>query len=332
MIFPAYVPVAVQQYVTRLIDGGTFAGDEGLKTSLAGIDRQLSDIDGAITHFIEAGQDDVLRHLRQQRTAVVEEQARLVGDIACIERLVHDTRMKAVYELLPAVLSDDMEREAFFDAAWSARMDVKRSRDQLKAAVALKREIAETAQKLAQLLDSFQALGLYGPDEFFSVLTLLQKTEMGKSHKSQLMRRHVLGECPENEALPVSPEAMLAAADGDDAAKAALRFAWSGAPTLSRLLDTVASAAQHFEPCEHSGIGEALDSRLKNSKAEYLRALVYFLLDVHHLTPSPQLTSAIAVTANVAINLANIDVSRDDCAKAVSHYLKKVKETEGINS
>lgn len=340
MNFPAYVPVAVRRYVTTLIEGGAFPGDAGWKKSLAGIERRLSDIDDVLIDFIQHGQEDELSCLRQHRMAVVEEQERLVGDIACVERLVHDTRMKAVYELLATVFSDAMEWEAFFDAAWSARLDVKANRDQLKAAVALKREIADTAKKLAQLIDSFQALGLHGPDEFFSVFTLFQKAEMPQSHKRKFMDRHILGALSQDEASPISPEALFAATAGGDAVKIGvteaikipLPYAWEGAPAFSRLLYTVATAAQRFEPSEHGGIGEAVDSRQANQKTEYLRAFVYYLLDAHHLTPSPQLISATAVTANVAINLAHIDVSRDDCTKAVSQYLEKVKETAGGNS
>jgi hypothetical protein len=71
-------------------------------------------------------------------------------------------------------------------------------------------------------------------------------------------------------------------------------------------------------------IVSAISSRKNNSKAEYLRAFVHLLFEVHHwragpyhIAPTTAVKNAMAIAANVAINQENIDVSPDDVRKAI---------------
>jgi hypothetical protein len=114
------------------------------------------------------------------------------------------------------------------------------------------------------------------------------------------MRQHVLGETPE-----IAPEE-----------KNALRYAWGTAPEFSALLETVASAARDFKPSETGMIGAAIESRQRSPKTEYLRAFGNLLTDVHGIALTTPIMQAMAITANVVINLPDVYVTYDDVRKS----------------
>lgn len=62
-------------------------------------------------------------------------------------------------------------------------------------------------------------------------------------------------------------------------------------------------------------VGAAIQSRQSSVKTEYLRAFAHLLNDVHHLKMTPGILRAMAVTANVTINLPDVDVTYDDVRK-----------------
>ena len=100
-------------------------------------------------------------------------------------------------------------------------------------------------------------------------------------------------------------------------------FRLSFCKLVDALLDMVASAARSFQPKIRGMAGAALASRQQNTKTEYLRAFA-FLLTVHRL-PNFQIAlttpvmKAMAIAANVALNLPDVDVTYDDVRKALSN-------------
>jgi predicted nucleic acid-binding protein len=97
-----------------------------------------------------------------------------------------------------------------------------------------------------------------------------------------------------------------------------LRYAWGTAPDLSELIDTLAQAARDFKPIESGFIGAAIESRQRSEKTEYLRAFGNLFTDAHHLKVSIAVMQAMAVVANVVINLPDVDVTYDDVRKALA--------------
>jgi len=64
-------------------------------------------------------------------------------------------------------------------------------------------------------------------------------------------------------------------------------------------------------------IGAAIASRQRSAKTEYLRALGNQLTDAHCFTLTMPIMQAMAIVANVAINLPDVDVTYDDVRKAL---------------
>ena len=97
-----------------------------------------------------------------------------------------------------------------------------------------------------------------------------------------------------------------------------LRYAWGTAPDFSELLDTVTKAGRAFKPSESGMIGAAIESRQKSPKTEYLRAFGNLLTDVHNFALTTPIMQAMAIVANVVINLPDVDVTYDDVRKALA--------------
>ena len=97
-----------------------------------------------------------------------------------------------------------------------------------------------------------------------------------------------------------------------------LCYVWGAAPDFPALLDTVASAAQRWEPSGTRFIEDAIESRQSSAKTEYLRAFGSLLTNVHKIALTTRTMQAMAIVANVAINLPDIDVTNDDVRKALA--------------
>ena len=65
-------------------------------------------------------------------------------------------------------------------------------------------------------------------------------------------------------------------------------------------------------------IGAAIDSRKQNDKTEYLRAFGALLIEEHRFILTTDIKKAMAIAANVVINLPDIDVTYDDVRKALA--------------
>ena len=340
MDFPAYVPAAVRAHITTLIEGDSWE-PMGWQKSLDSAERQLAEIDGQIESCIRWGKDDYLPGLRKERAEAAEHRDMLAGDVDCLRRLAHDARMREAFALLTREFTEDSQWRNFTYAAWAARVDFAKYRDRLKRATELKGEIAEAAETLENLIRQFSETGINGPSEFYSIPELLRQTDNHEmqGHNLQMwrsMRRHVLGDLPRDDAQEVTPveegdepvrpiEIVVVPMDGKaeidpvEGERNTLRYAWGTAPNFSALLDTVAKAARDFKPSESGMIGAAIAKREKNIKTEYLRAFGNMLTDAHGFVLTTPIMQAMAIVANVVINLPDdVDVTYNDVRQALA--------------
>jgi hypothetical protein len=337
MDFPAYVPAAVRAHITTLIEGDS-RWPQGWAASLADAERQLAEIEGAIDAKTRRGEHEYLPSPRIQRAEALAHRDMLAGEVDCLQRLAHDARMAEAFELLAHEFTDDRQWQNFIYAAWAARGDFAKYRDRLKRATELKGEIADAAETLAKLIRQFADTGINGPSEIYSIPELLRQTDNHKMEGHNLamwrsMRQHVLGDFPKRdapEAKPASGEPMptveivivpmgeKAEIGPEEEARNMLRYAWGTAPDFSALLGTVANAARNFKPSESGMIGAAIQTRQRNPKTEYLRAFGNLLTDVHKFTLKMAIMQAMAIVANVVINLPDVDVTNDDVRKTLA--------------
>jgi hypothetical protein len=337
MDFPAYVPAAVRAHITTLIDGDSWE-PQGWAASLANAEESLSRIERAIETYLRRGEDDYLPSLRIQKAEALAHRDRLAGDVDCLRRLAHDARMRDAFALLTREFTDDKQWRNFIYAAWAARVDFAKYRDRLKQAAELKGDIADAAETLAKLIRQFSEIGICGPSEFYSIPELLRQTDNhemeGRNlHMWRSMRQHVLGDLPKRDASetkpaggePIPPVEIVIVPMGEKAeidpegeARNMLRYAWGTAPDFSALLDTVAKAGRAFKPSESGMIGAAIESRQRSPKTEYLRAFGNLLTDVHDFALTTPTKQAMAIVANVVINLPDVDVTYDDVRKTLT--------------
>ena len=340
MDFPAYLPAAVRAHITTLIEGDSWE-PQGWAASLANAEESLSRIDRAIETYLRQGEDDYLPSLRIKKDQALAHRDRLAGDVDCLRRLAHDARMRDAFALLTRIFTDDKQWWNFIYAAWAARVDFAKYRDRLKRAAELKGEIADAAEALAKLIRQFSKTGINGPGEFYSIQELLRQTDNHEMQRHNLhmwrsMRRHVLGDPPRwdipeanpagEDGEPMPPiEILIVPMDGEkveidpaEEARNNLRYAWGTAPDFSALLGTMANAARSFKPSESGMIGAAIKSRQQSAKTENLRAFGNLLTDVHKFTLTTPIMKAMAIVANVVINLPDVDVTYDDVRKALA--------------
>jgi len=332
MEFPAYVPAAVREYVTKLIEGDSWE-PVGWQESLADAERRLAEIDEKIQSCIRWGKGDYLPGLRKERAEAVAHRDSLAGEVDCLRRLVQDERMREAYAILTREFTDDRQWRGFIYAAWAARVDFAKYRERLKRAAELASEIAETAEALAKLIRQFYAIGINGPSEFYSIPELLRQTDNhemeGRNlHMWRSMRRYVLGDPPKRDVQDEKP----AKVGGEpmphiEEARNMLRYAWGAAPEVSALLETLADAARAFRPSATGMIAAAIESRQRSPKTEYLRAFATVLTDAHGIALTPQVMKAMAVTAGVVIDLPNADVTYDDVRKACKTRVERLENS-----
>ena len=176
MDFLAYVPAAVRTYITALIEGDSWE-PMGWQESLASTERELAAIDEAIISCTRKGEDDYLPRLRSDRTEVSERRDMLAGEMDCLRRLGCDERMRDAFASLTREFTDDGQWRSFIYAAWAARVDFAKYRDRFKRVAEMKIKIADTAERLANLIRQFADTGIDGPSEFYSISELLRQTD-----------------------------------------------------------------------------------------------------------------------------------------------------------
>lgn len=347
MKFPAYVPQIVRTYLKEMLEGSEHR-EHGWNTSLENSKQEIIEIEKAIERSSGRGEVEILDSLHQQRIEAVKLRDILAAEVECLQRLIHDERMRNAYALLIYEISEDEQWCLVIDAAWAARGDFGDYRERLKQAEEQKTEIANTAAKLASQLNRFSEIGITGPDEFYSVRDLLRKTDNDDSRatNSQIwkdMRKHVVGDYRRQDrklekqqeldfplsesdrimivgygnSQPLNIRFVSVGAQGRFDPLADLRYGWEKAPPLAALLRTVAKAAEDFVPAEDGMIGAALTSRQGSVKSEYIRAFAYLLFDRHKFDATPGIMRAMAIISTVVIDKSDIDVTYDDVRKAL---------------
>jgi hypothetical protein len=275
--------------------------------------------------------------LRVRLEGATAHRDRLVDEIACMRRLVRDTRMREVYARLVRALKTDDHLSGFVSAAWIARMDYGKYRQQLTAAADLAGEVATAAGLLAGLLRQAEQLDVHFPVEFHRVKSLLLKTEHEPNHRDfrmwQGLRHAVLGavhpreqEADDAAAPPTIEIKYVATGDAqsvqpEEAARYGLRYAWATAPSLAQIISTLQREALAFVPAEHGFVGAALASRKGTAKTAYLRAFGALLRDEHQIALNTDVKHAMATTATVVIDDADLVVTYDDVNKALARIV-----------
>jgi hypothetical protein len=329
MNFPSYVPEGARQHALHYLSHW--------EPSLAEYDNEIAELKLQIKQDNNSVYHEKLRETEKYRNELAE-------DVSTLKLLIHDTRMKDVYKLLVTAFFGEEDKEAkidsFIHGAWSARLDFSKYREALKKANDLRSDIAETADKLANLLDKITNTGVLCPAEFSSIPALLSNTDNHNMNNHNLymwrsMRKYILGDLPEREQsdnqiqydekepielkivfLEDSEKPIITS---EEKTRNTLRYAWEKSPPLSEMLKTVSLAANEFEPSESGFIGRAISLRQSSEKTEYIRAFCTLLND-YKLTITTDVMKAIATTATVVINSPDVVVSYDDVRKA----LKKI--------
>ncbi|WP_028228665.1 hypothetical protein [Paraburkholderia ferrariae] len=299
--FPEYVPEDIRHYVTRQLDQFSRLHDAS-QQKLGDLRRR------ADTGTDEADQVEV-RNETKRRDYWVLAAARM-------QRIVSDLRLRTVFEQLEAEVSDGSECVSFFHAALNADNDYSEFRDANKEALSVAQQISVAADRLAEMLQQFERVGIGGPSEFFSVRELLRVADCtgvraGRRQRWLADRDSLLG-------------SSIADEPGNDDR---LKMLWASAPLAEDLLRAMASAARRFEPYEDGPAGAALDSRQRNRKWEYLRAFIYELLDNGFRPSSPKISAAVAAMATVVLDTE--DVTDDDVRKAVKRVAAYSTEEMG---
>ncbi len=129
MKFRSYVPAAVKDYVTEVIEG--LDGEQGLAAALETAEKALVDLDTAINMRLSL-KTEVPNNLRLQRAELTNDRVTLANDISCLQRLVEQSDMEAVYTRLGDEGLRDEQWRTFVHAAWTAHASFSQHREKLK--------------------------------------------------------------------------------------------------------------------------------------------------------------------------------------------------------
>jgi len=365
--FPDYVPQAARERIALLLEGdANMPGRQDLldndQRRLAELESEIERIARAIRQLPDqtpSAYHRRLDELRREKAERLSHLAQIKREVEFLRRLALDDRMRDAYALLAKEFTDDQQWRSFIYAAWSAHIDFAKYRERRKNATELTKEIAETAKKLSALLRQFSALGVGMPEEFFSIPELLRQTDNHDGRNLYMwreMRKVVLGEeADEKEETkeekdnddsnkPEENGKEFELSQGDNSTqscrvivkrknikqteKMALRYAWTTAPEFSELLDTLAEAARSFDPKDSGMVEAASGSRKRNQKNEYLRALLYLLIDVHGFAITEPIMKAIAIVTTVAIDSPDVVATYSDVKNALTWLNAKRLERE----
>ena len=343
MDFPEFIPPLIRTGITSYIEGNSWE-PHGYASSLESAEFELAKLKKAIDARTRCGDLEYLDSLRPQLAIAQKHRDDLAEIIECLKRLGTRGEMKEVFSFLEKEELDDEKCWSFIRSAWAAQMDFGPYRDQLKSAKELTGQIAESAEKLAALIEKFAKVHHYGPSEFFSIQELLRTTDNNEMQDYNLLiwrslREHVLGdyapvdtsaadtnakdlnEGAQNE-VPITirfiaPGDTLDTVDPADGVRATLRYAWEKAPAFPAMLNTVARVARNFKPSETGMVGAALGSRKHHLVNEYVRAFAHLLEDRYHFSLTPNVMHAMAIVAGVVLNQANSAPTVDDVRKTL---------------
>ncbi|MEZ5494202.1 MAG: hypothetical protein R3E61_06340 [Pseudomonadales bacterium] len=317
---PDFVPEAAKAYLSVLLLDDDSRLPMSWRTALASAEKELA--------ALKSNNDATRREITEAQTHRDE----LAENVACLERLVQDDRMKEPYQLLSSEFTEDKQWEGFIHAAWAAQLDYSKYRDRVKRGVELSKKIAQKAEELAKLIHQIRETGIILPDEFLSMNELLMQTDSGEQRTSDRdlwrgLKKHVLGSPPERQevALMPNPPAIKIEFVSAENAKISLkekdqinmRYIWNIAPSLPSCLGTLANAARRFEPRETKAIDAAIQTRQRSIKTEYIRAFAKIMAEYQVSISTTKIMKAMAMVANVVINRPDVDVSYDDVRKAL---------------
>jgi hypothetical protein len=330
---PNYVPEPIFSFISSLLLGDNLT-PIGMIQNLAEIEDEIFAIEEKLKNNPKVDSSKARSELRKQLSKNIASRASLKIDVEMLKRLIYDNRMKAAYSLLTDESFSDQQWRAFIQSVWAARLDYSPYRAQIKSASILSRKISTASSKLAKLLRDTANTGYSSwPAEFFSVFELLRITEnldkYGSESTWRLHRDYLLGAWgnsderksnPREDSVNVTHGVKFVSfetegdpkIDTEDARRFALRNAWSAAPGLPQILDTLSDAAKSFTPTEEGAIAAAIKSQKNNVKKEYIRALRSFLLDTHGLSITLKMKKAFGIVINVALSDLDIDVSDED--------------------
>jgi hypothetical protein len=234
-----------------------------------------ADFPAYVPHEVRAHARTILRFC--------EEFPEKADSAACLRRLIWDSRMKEAYRILADAFFEDEDgsRQRKIDilvtAAWAARADYSKYRENLNLAVKLNKKIAGAASTLANLIREFRETGVNGPMEFDSISNLLRVTDHHNPYSIDAVKWGVLGhlvcgdgpwigvpedgQTQESGRRSITPEFVFdlqlhagERTEIDPATRMCLAagYAWSAAPDVPALLEAISSVAQLTEPPLHS--------------------------------------------------------------------------------
>lgn len=338
--FPSYVPEKVQLWAAQLqygvdadpIDNGWSGFLEGLKTQLEEVERRLRAPDTLPEETLSA-----LHRDKHDLSARINEAKR---DLDCLERLTTrpDRDLQRTYALLAEHLSDDEEIWSFIYAAIGANIEFTRYRDALRSARDCKQKIAKLAGALAEQLQKLEQTGVQAPDVFWSVQSLLGETDatgynftVWRQMRGRILGENCLGDAEDTGVtsttddpgddydgdLPEDDVVLEESATATTTPEQDQRYAWQVAPPVADLLQTLARAANDFEPREHHLIGAATAKRQDSEKAAYIRAFAH-LLGESGIELTPGIKNAMATTATLVLNRHDLVVTLHDVGNTLS--------------
>jgi hypothetical protein len=341
--YPKYVPEKVSLWTERVLRGGDDPGAED-DDGLIGVLNRLQTRSNRLQRLLKnpgSAPKAYLQDIRRERLALSEQINSVKEEISCLERLtIHpDPDLEDAYKRLKKSLHDDEQIWNFIRAAVSANIKFSPYRDALKFALEHKQTVADLAKALATELEWFNQVGIETPASFWSIRSLLEDANSTNNLAEwRQTRKHLLGEpfvldedtppaheCDDQiddhyeeidedelEVVEIEKGVSVAPEIEDE-----ISNAWTVAPSLSDMLNTLSKAASDFKPREQYFIGAATSSREDSVKSAYIRAFAH-LLKANGIPLLQAPKNAMAKMATVALNDPSLVVTYHDVKYALS--------------
>ncbi len=336
MDYPNYVPAGARREISRILELGQ---DLLTGTKMLVAEHDQSAADRIRNHTSEATK------LARQKIEAVRYRDGLAADARFLHRLATDERMREVYAILTREFSTDEQWGDFVYNAWAANISFDQYRETLNQIRELVVQIADTAEKLAQLLRKASRTNpSLCPHEFSSIPALLRITENPENEGRDrtawhAVRDRLAGFAPPGRVQDREQTQPELKTEPVCEASSFISDAWSVAPPFTALLDALASVARYSKPREPNlteaerdyelrefgMIGAAINSRQRNRKTEYLRAFGHLQIECN-VAFTPGVVRAMAITATVAVNCADVVASEDDVRKALAKVRRELPQ------
>jgi hypothetical protein len=295
--FPAYVPAAVRDHVSRLLP---------VLTSI--IDTPPGQVPHVVRAYFEEHNKTGAHYERKFKSFADEHLATIIekrphrNELAlhkeCLIRIAQDERMREAYTLLATQFSEDESWHKLIWAATTASQDFRTYRLELSHASRACKEIAAACEYIGSLLEEIDNCNVRVP-AFYSFYVLMNKE--GATY----------------EVNGVVPEDMVWLRVEDILRRLSEMARTTAGEIDNRKVDLSEQYAWRIASFEHNSpqnalVMSALKTRQSNRKTEHLRAFGYGLAieDPNALTSTVQ--KAMAYIATVVINDPDIVVTYDD--------------------